>query len=193
MGSLSYFTVPWKANVFTQERYRTIPVQKGVRRRVAFTRVQKKINQTVPKEVQKLGGTSFNLMKKISFLTSVGSLSYFTVPWKAKVYHSSPKRGKEKGCVHTGTEKINQTVPKQVQNLGSTSFNLMKKISFLTSVGSLSYFTAPWKANMFTQELYRTVPVQKVVRRRVAFTRVRKKSTGPFQNRSRNCAVLLSF
>ena len=36
---------------------------------------------------------------------------------------------------------------------------------------------------------YRSVPVQKVVRRGVAFTRVRKKSSGPFQNRSRNWAV----
>ena len=32
-------------------------------------------------------------------------------------------------------------------------------------------------------------PFQKVVRRGVAFTRVRKKSSGPFQNRSRNWAV----
>ena len=32
-------------------------------------------------------------------------------------------------------------------------------------------------------------PFQNVVRRGVAFTRVRKKSSGPFQNRSRNWAV----
>ena len=32
-------------------------------------------------------------------------------------------------------------------------------------------------------------PFQKVVRRGVAFTRVRKKSSGPFQNRSRNWAA----
>ena len=32
-------------------------------------------------------------------------------------------------------------------------------------------------------------PFQKVVRRGVAFTRVGKKSSGPFQNRSRNWAV----
>ena len=88
-------------------------------------------------------------------------------------YHSGPKSGTEKGCVHTSTEKSTDR-SQEVQKLGSTSFNLMKKISFLTSVGSLSYFTAPWKPNVFTQERYHTVPVQKVVRRRVAFTWVRK-------------------
>ena len=42
---------------------------------------------------------------------------------------------------------------------------------------------------LFTRVRYRTVPTQKVVRRGVAFTRVRKKSSFPFQNRPRNWAV----
>ena len=40
---------------------------------------------------------------------------YRTVPLR-----SVPKSGTERGCVHTGTEKIKPSVPKQVQKLGGT-------------------------------------------------------------------------
>ena len=40
---------------------------------------------------------------------------YRTVPLR-----SVPKSGTERGCVHTGTEKIKRSVPKQVQKLGGT-------------------------------------------------------------------------
>ena len=61
---------------------------------------------------------------QLANLVSLGSLASKNDVSKALFtwvrYRTVPKRGTERGCVHTGTEKIKRSVPKQVQKLGGT-------------------------------------------------------------------------